>query len=98
MQLHPILTRHPWNHRFGLPADLSNERSFDFLEIPWSPEPVFQTRQTVKEMNINEILEVLADDPVAEEDIKSWVKKSENELISFNKDDKLLKFLIRKVK
>ena len=62
------------------------------------PEPVYQTRQTVKEMNIDEILEVLADDPVAEEDIKSWVKKSENELIFFNKDDKLLKFLIRKVK
>ena len=62
------------------------------------PEPVFQTRQTIKEMNINEILEVLADDPVAEEDIKSWVKKSENELIFFIKDDKLLKFLIRKVK
>ena len=49
-------------------------------------------------MNIDEVLEVLADDPVAEEDIISWVKKSENELISFNKDDKLLKFLIRKVK
>ena len=62
------------------------------------PEPVFQTRQTVKAMNIDEILEVLADDPVAEEDIKSWVKKSENELLFFNKDDKLLKFLIRKVK
>ena len=62
------------------------------------PEPVFRTRQTIKEMNIDEVLEVLADDPVAEEDIISWVKKSENELISFNKDDKLLKFLIRKVK
>jgi TusA-related sulfurtransferase len=49
-------------------------------------------------MNIDEILEVFADDPVAEEDIKSWIKKSENELLSFNKDDKLLKFLIRKVK
>ena len=62
------------------------------------PEPVFRTRQTIKEMNIDEILEVFADDPVAEEDIKSWIKKSENELLSFNKDDKLLKFLIRKVK
>ena len=49
-------------------------------------------------MNIDEILEVFADDPVAEEDIKSWINKSENELLSFNKDDKLLKFLIRKVK
>ena len=62
------------------------------------PEPVFRTRQTIKEMNVDEILEVFADDPVAEEDIKSWIKKSENELLSFNKDDKLLKFLIRKVK
>ena len=62
------------------------------------PEPVFRTRQTIKEMNIDEILEVFADDPVAEEDIKSLIKKSENELLSFNKDDKLLKFLIRKVK
>ena len=61
-------------------------------------EPVFRTRQTIKEMNIDEILEVFADDPVAEEDIKSWINKSENELLSFNKDDKLLKFLIRKVK
>lgn len=62
------------------------------------PEPVFRTRQTINEMNVNEVLEVLADDPVAEEDIKSWVKKSGNELISFNKDEKLLKFLIRKIK
>ena len=62
------------------------------------PEPVFRTRQTIKEMNIDEILEVFADDPVAEEDIKSWINKSENELLSFNKDDRLLKFLIRKVK
>lgn len=62
------------------------------------PEPVFRTRQTIKEMNVDEILEVFADDPVAEEDIKSWINKSENELLSFNKDDKLLKFLIRKVK
>ncbi|HIC83906.1 MAG TPA: sulfurtransferase TusA family protein [Nitrososphaerales archaeon] len=62
------------------------------------PEPVFRTKQTIKEMNIDEILEVFADDPVAEEDIKSWINKSENELLSFNKDDKLLKFLIRKVK
>ena len=62
------------------------------------PEPVFRTKQIIKEMNIDEILEVFADDPVAEEDIKSWINKSENELLSFNKDDKLLKFLIRKVK
>ena len=62
------------------------------------PEPVFRTKQTIQEMEINEILEVVADDPAAEEDIRSWVKKSGNELISLKKDDSDIKFTIRKVK
>jgi len=62
------------------------------------PEPVFRTKQTIQEMKINETLEVVADDPAAEEDIRSWVKKSGNELISLKKDDSDIKFIIRKVK
>ena len=62
------------------------------------PEPVFRTRQNIQDMKEGEILEVLADDPVAEEDITSWVKKSGNELLFFNKRERLLKFVIRKVK
>ena len=38
------------------------------------PEPVFRTRQKILEMKKGDILEVLADDPVAEEDIKFWIK------------------------
>ena len=57
------------------------------------PEPVFRTRQNIQDMKEGEILEVLADDPVAEEDITSWVKKSGNELLFFNKREKLLKFV-----
>ena len=45
------------------------------------PEPVFRTRQNIQDMKEGEILEVLADDPVAEEDIISWVNKSGNELM-----------------
>ena len=62
------------------------------------PEPVFRTRQKILDMNEGEILEVLADDPVAEEDIKSWIKKTGNDLIFFNKTEKLLKFFICKIK
>jgi TusA-related sulfurtransferase len=62
------------------------------------PEPVFRTRQKILDMNTGEILEVLADDPVAEEDIKSWIKKTGHDLIFFNKTEKLLKFLICKIK
>ena len=52
----------------------------------------------ILEMKKGDILEVLADDPVAEEDIKFWIKKTGHDLIFFNKTEKLLKFFICKIK
>jgi len=77
--------------------DNQENRTLDMKGL-FCPEPVFRTKQTIQEMKINETLEVLADDPAAEEDIKSWVKRSGNELISLKKDDSNIKFIIRKVK
>jgi TusA-related sulfurtransferase len=45
-----------------------------------------------------EILEVIADDPAAEEDIKRLVKALGQELIEFGKEDGKLRFLIKRVK
>jgi TusA-related sulfurtransferase len=47
-------------------------------------------------MKKGEILEVLADDPAAEEDIKNLVKRLNHQLISFQKENGKLIFLIRK--
>jgi len=49
-------------------------------------------------MKVGEMLEVLADDPAAEEDIKSLCKRLEQQLLSFSKEDSTLRFLIKKVK
>jgi TusA-related sulfurtransferase len=49
-------------------------------------------------MKTGEILEVLADDPAAEEDIKSLCKRLEQELLSLSKEDSTLRFLIKKAK
>ena len=61
------------------------------------PEPVFRTRIDVDRMVAGQILEVLADDPAAEDDIKSWIKKSGNQLILVEKQGYTFRFLIRKV-
>ena len=47
-------------------------------------------------MNKGEILEVLADDPSAEADISSWARKTGQEIISIEKKDGSLRFLIKK--
>jgi len=49
-------------------------------------------------MKVGEVLEVLADDPAAEEDIKSLVKRLEQQLLNLNKEDNTLRFRIKKVK
>lgn len=64
----------------------------------YCPEPVFRTRMELDEMRIGEILEVLADDPAAEEDIKSLVKNLEQEIVDITKEGMSVRILIRKVK
>jgi TusA-related sulfurtransferase len=49
-------------------------------------------------MDIGEILEVIADDPASEEDIKSLVKRIGHELLTIKKEGTALRFLIRKTK
>ncbi len=60
------------------------------------PEPIFRTRMEIDSMNKGEILEVLADDPSAEADISSWARKTGQEIISIEKKDGSLRFLIKK--
>lgn len=61
------------------------------------PQPLFQTREAMDRLRSGQILEILADDPAAEEDLKRFVKRTQNELVSFEKmSDGVMRFLIRK--
>ncbi len=62
----------------------------------YCPAPVFETRKKIGTLKKNQILLLLADDPASEEDIKAWAKRTENELISVEKNKDTFKFLIRK--
>jgi len=73
------------------------DRTVDCLGL-YCPEPVFRTRMELNNMKIGETLEVLADDPAAEADIRSLVKRLEQELISINKEGNTLRILIKKIK
>ena len=48
------------------------------------------------EMESGEVLKILADDPAAEEDMKSLVKRLGHELISLDVEDDEIKIVIRK--
>lgn len=71
------------------------KRSLDCVGL-YCPEPVFRTRLELDKMHVGEVLEVLADDPAAEEDIKSLTKRTGHELLSLSKKEGILRFLIKK--
>jgi TusA-related sulfurtransferase len=50
------------------------------------------------EIEVGETLEVLADDPAAESDIRSLVKNLGQELVSVTKEENQVRILIKKVK
>jgi len=64
----------------------------------YCPEPVFRTRLALDEMEVGEVLEVTADDPAAEEDIKRLVRRLGHEVVGFESDGEKVVFLIRKAK
>jgi len=45
---------------------------------------------------VGEVLEVLADDPAAEEDLKAWAKRTGQKLLTIEKTDEGMRFLILK--
>ena len=72
-------------------------RTLDCIGL-YCPEPVFKTRLELDEMKVGETLEVLADDPAAESDIRSLVKNLGQELIDVAKKGDAVQILIRKVR
>lgn len=61
------------------------------------PQPLFQTREAIDRLKPGEVLEMLSDDPAAEEDIKRFAKRTGNIILSFERlEDGVQRFLIRK--
>lgn len=78
-------------------SERTPDRKLDCIGL-YCPEPVFRTRKEIDKMIVGQILEVIADDPAAEEDITSLVKRLGQELIKIHKEGNQLHFLIRKLR
>ncbi len=73
------------------------DKKLDCLGL-YCPEPVFQTRIALDELEIGETLEVVADDPAADSDIHSLVKNLGQEIVSSTKEGNTIRIVIKKIK
>ena len=79
-----------------MPPQKKPDRELDCLGL-YCPEPVFRTRQEIDKLAADQVLEVIADDPAAEEDIKRLVKRLGHQLLELRKEKDQFHFLIKKV-
>jgi len=74
-----------------------SDRTLDCIGL-FCPEPVFRTRQELDKLSAGQVLELIADDPAAEADIQSLVKRTEHKLLKMWKENNQIHFLIKKMK
>ena len=72
-------------------------RTLDCIGL-YCPTPVLKTREEIDKIAIGDTLEILADDPAAEEDIKAWAKRAGQRILEIGKTGEGKRFLIQKVK
>jgi TusA-related sulfurtransferase len=64
----------------------------------YCPAPVLNTRQEMDKLFVGQILEVLADDPAAKEDLKAWAKRAGQKILKLEKTEEGMRFFILKEK
>lgn len=62
----------------------------------YCPSPVLRAQEAMWRLRPGQILRILATDPAAEADIKSWAKRVGHAILDFTNDGQELTFLVRK--
>jgi tRNA 2-thiouridine synthesizing protein A len=62
----------------------------------YCPEPIFRTRMALDELELEQVLEVSADDPAAEEDLKRLAARLGHEVLEIKKNGDEVTLLIKK--
>lgn len=68
------------------------------LEGLLCPIPVVKVSKAVKDLPIGGVLEATATDPGVLADIPAWARTTGNEVIKIEREGKLVRFLVRRLK
>ena len=61
------------------------------------PMPIVKLAKKMKEIKDGDVLEVLADDVGAKEDIPAWCNRTENEFLGMEEEDGSMRLYIKKI-
>ena len=62
------------------------------------PVPIIRTSKTVKQMEVGQVLKMVATDPGSMPDMEAWARQTGHELLSASEEEKVYPFYIRLTK
>lgn len=62
------------------------------------PMPIVKLSQGIKEINVGEIIEIIATDQSFIPDVEAWCRKTENTLVEIKNDGETIRAYIKKEK
>lgn len=62
------------------------------------PMPIVKIREAIRMVPLGGIVEMLADDPASEADMKSWSRRTGHELLETSRDGAIYRFVVRKTR
>jgi len=80
----------------NLEKEFKADRKIDCIGL-FCPIPVLKARTELDKMDRNQILEVAADDPAAESDIRSLAARLGHKILHIKKIDRKVHILIKKI-
>jgi tRNA 2-thiouridine synthesizing protein A len=75
--------------------DIAADAELDCIGL-YCPMPIARTKEEIDKLEAGQVLKVEADDPAAEEDLKSWARRTGNEILKIGKEGAIVTFFIRK--
>lgn len=60
------------------------------------PRPIVEMAKRMRKMEAGQVLELLADDPVAKRDVPNWCQTTGNEFLERKDEDSFFRFFVKK--
>ena len=76
-------------------AEIKADKSVDYRGL-FCPMPIVKVSRAIKEVQVGQVLEMLADDPGSKADMQAWTKSTGHEMVGMVEESGVFKFYVRR--
>ena len=76
-------------------AEMKVDKTVDYKGL-FCPMPIVKIAGAIKEIEVGQVLEMLADDPGSKADMAAWAKQTGHELLETREEGGVFKFYVRR--